>query len=107
MAAPAQPVIDVYPRMWDSSTYSKICVKIGLLLEVGKLIGSLDKPGVTDVPWVLEVRNFDDGGGFEVTVREEAGNDEVVDQSNQIQGLILESVGEERMGVNDESDCCY
>ncbi|KAL0632940.1 hypothetical protein Q9L58_008169 [Maublancomyces gigas] len=73
-------------------------------MSIGKLIGNRDKPGV---PWVLEERNFDDGRRFEVTVREETGNDGVVDQSNRIQGLILESVGEERKGVNDESGHCH
>lgn len=71
------------------------------------LIGSHDKPHVTGVPWVSEVGNFDDGGRFEVTVKAEPGNGGVVGQSNQVQGLVLELVGEEGMRVNDENDRCH
>lgn len=64
-------------------------MKIGLLLEVGKLIGNHDRSYVTGVPWVSKAGNFDDGGRFGVIVKEGVGDGGVVGQSNQIRGLIL------------------
>lgn len=76
-------------------------MKIGLLLEVGRLIGSHDRSDVTGAPWASKAGNFDDGGRFEVIVKEVVGDDGVVGQSNQIRGLVPRPEAEE-MGVSDE-----